>query len=270
MRQADLYRADLPGATLKNAIARGAVFYQARMTDAVLKESDLRGASFYEADLSGAIFDGAILEGATFAGARNVPGHLRPYIGKKKDKDDCWVGPTRVPESPSATPGASVVYLSKPGCLDAHQEKIVALVRGWLESSGLATVTLERDDYPATSALSELRRRISGCAGAIVFGFAELTISDGLWRSGTSEEAKASGRALPTPWSQIEAGMAAMKTLPLLLIAEPEVAGGVFDRSWTEHNLFRLAIPPSRLSTEFKNWLVAVNARAARFPPEGS
>lgn len=261
MSGADFYRADLSGASLKNAVARGAVFYQARMSDTGLRDADLTEASFFEADLLGANFDGAKLRGATFERTRNIPPELLPHIVKGE-----WQGPEifRPPTLASGTASPSIIYLSKPGCLDARQEKIVALVRGWLNSNGMATTALEREDYPRTSALAELRRRMAGCAGAIAFGFAELKIVDGLWRSGTADEAKFDGRALPTSWTQIEAGMAAMINLPVMLVSDPEVTSGVFEPELTDHKVFRLKTPPDALSREMKNWLIAVNERAAR------
>ena len=258
LSEADFYRADLTGASLKGTKASGAKFYQARMTDAVLRKADLSGANFFEADLLGANFDGTKLTAATFERARNIPAALLPHI-----KDGQWVGPdVFTAGAGGARAAAPVVYVSKPGCLDAHQEKMVALISGWLEANSLAASTLERFDYPLTSALSEVRRRMSGCAGAVVFGFAELRISDGLWRAGTAEESTVSGKALSTPWNQIEAGMAAMMNLPLLLVAEPDVNNGVFDPSLIEHNVFRVRMPPDRLSPDLKSWLVAVGERA--------
>jgi hypothetical protein len=230
------------------------------MTDAVLRSADLRDANFFEADLCGVNFDGTKLSGATFEGARNVPEELRAHI-----KEGRWCGPEtfNVPHRDKRSEPLAV-YVSKPGVLDAHQEKIANIVFGWLEVGGVRAVVLERGDYPTTGALGEIRRRMSGCAGAVVLGFGELSIAEALWRSGTSDEADFRGEVLPTPWCNIEAGMAAMISLPLLLIAEAEVNKGVFDPSLVEHNVFRVAMPPDRQSPSFANWLVAVRERAAQ------
>jgi uncharacterized protein YjbI with pentapeptide repeats len=67
---ADFFEADLVGASLKDAVARNAVFYRATMRETVLKGADLRGASFAEADLRGARFEDAKLDGADFTGAQ--------------------------------------------------------------------------------------------------------------------------------------------------------------------------------------------------------
>jgi hypothetical protein len=255
---ADFYRADLSGASLKGAMAIGAVFYQARMTDAVLRNADLSDANFFEADLRGVNFDGAKLSRATFEGARNIPEELQAHI-----KEGRWCGPeTFSVQHRDKRSEPLAVYVSKPGCLDAHQEKIANTVLGWLEGSGVRAVVLERHDYPTVGAIGEIRRRMSGCAGAVVLGFGELNIAEASWRSGTSDEAELRGEALSTPWCHIEAGMAAMISLPLLLLAEAEVNKGVFDPSLVEHNVFRVTMPPDRQSASLANWLAAVRGRA--------
>jgi hypothetical protein len=254
---ADFYRADLSGASLKGAKACHAVFYQARMTSAVLRDADLRGANFFEADLCGVNFDGARLANATFERTRNIPPELKPHLYSNR-----WDGPQKFEYSRGGDRvDPPVIYVSKPGCLDEHQGKVVGLVCSWLESSGMIPDALERSDYPTTGALGEVRRRMSGCRGAVVFGFGELKISDGLWRSGTADEAKVSGQAFSTPWCQIEAGMAVMFNIPLLLVVDADLTKGVFDSSLVEHNVFRLPMPPDRLSPALANWLVAVGER---------
>jgi hypothetical protein len=205
-------------------------------------------------------FDGTKLSGANFEGARNVPKELQGHI-----KDGRWCGPDTfsVPHRTKRSEPLAV-YVSKPGCLDGHQEKIANTVLSWLEVSGVRAVILERGDYPTTGALGEIRRRMSGCAGAVVLGFGELIIAEALWRAGTSDEADFRGEVLPTPWCHIEAGMAAMISLPLLLIAEAEVNKGVFDPSLVEHNVFRIVMPSDRQSPSFASWVVAVRERAAQ------
>jgi hypothetical protein len=71
----------------------------------------------------------------------------------------------------------------------------------------------------------------------VVFGFGELNVADGQWRPRTADEAKVGGQAYPTAWCQIEAGMAVMFNLPLLLVAEPKLNSGVFKSSLVEHDV---------------------------------
>ena len=73
LSMADLFHANLTGASLRRAIARNAVFYTATARQTVFEEAHLEGADFREADLEGARFAGAWIEGARFKGAQNVP-----------------------------------------------------------------------------------------------------------------------------------------------------------------------------------------------------
>ncbi len=74
--RADFFEADLSGASLKNAVAREAVFFKATMRGTVFKGAELEGSDFREADLEGARFEGANLAGARFDGAKNLPENL--------------------------------------------------------------------------------------------------------------------------------------------------------------------------------------------------
>lgn len=70
---ADLFHADLSGASLRGVIARNTVFYTAVAKGTVFEEAHLEGADFRQADLEGARFAGAWIEGARFKGAQHVP-----------------------------------------------------------------------------------------------------------------------------------------------------------------------------------------------------
>lgn len=265
--RADFYRADLSNASLKGANADEAVFYQCRMKNTVLRRASLRNANFFEADLQGAAFDGAVLAGATFQGARNVP----PPLAARLDHDG------RYPDvEPFTAPGSSTsalqpkVFLSRPGCLDRAHAMSIDGIRGWLEAEGIDAVSLMRSDYPAAGALGEVQRLMHGCAGVVVFGFGDLEVREGRWRQGTPDARVLTGRLFGTAWSQLEAGMAAMHNLPLLVVAEPALADGIFDQAVSEHHLYRLAPDGDRDSPAFADWCAAVrnNARAAVDRPE--
>lgn len=261
LSHADFYRADLSGASLKGAMARGAVFYQARLRDTVLRGADLRDANFYEADLGGANFDGAILTGASFNGARNILSALT----EKLDGDGRYphVEPFRTP--PRAGPVAMLrVFVSKPGLLRTDQQQVLAALCRRLTAEGLQPELLERSDYPKFSAFAEVQRRMESCAGAVLLGFRELEVSEGRWRAGTAEERRLYGVHLTTPWSHAEAGLAIARRLPLLVVAEPGVSGGVFDLAGTEHGIWRLPAAWNDSAAAFTEWCTAVRERAAK------
>lgn len=219
LERADFYRADLSGSSLKRARAAHAVFYQARLRGTVLRDADLRGANFFEADVTGANFAGARLEGASFAGSRGVPAELEPLLNAQR----VYTASEPAPGPAQASPDPPTVFLSLPSNRTAAQEAVCERVASLLEREGLGTERLPREEYPACDALGEVRRRISGCAGAVVFGL----------RPGADEGASPG----LTPWTHVEAGMAHAFDLPLLMVREPGVAAGAFDDSVDGHRV---------------------------------
>ena len=223
---ADFYRADLSHGSLKRALARDAVFYEARLIGTVFTEADLRGANFFRADLSRSRFTGARLAGANFAGGRDVPSEVAAHL----DSSGVFVGPDQPLPSPAPTPASRPhVFVSRPSVLTASQEAMWRLVEDTLKRSGAEIVTLARSDYPPVGVLADVRRAMADCNGMVVLGVRQLVILAGSWRPGTPEERPADGRALSTPWNQVEAGVAAALGLPVFVAREPGVVGGVFD-----------------------------------------
>ena len=263
LRDADFYRADLSGASLKGAKAKGAVFYEARLHNTVLSRTDLRDANFFEADLTGAKFNGAVLARANFEQARNVP----PGLAKRLDEKGVYPDEPQPFEAASAPQEVALlrVFLSKPGVLDNQQRQFVDSIGSMLEEQNMVCEALERSEYPKFGTLAEVRRLMSGCAGVVVFGFHQLKVLDGVWRSGTAEETKVTEMQLPTPWNQIEGGMAAMYGLPVLLACQSEVVSGIFDLDDSDR-IFRVELPADESSHTFRdcfaNWCAAVRDQA--------
>lgn len=259
---ADFYRADLSNASLKGAKAHGAVFYQARMHNTVLTNADLSNANLFEADLDGARFDGVRIGGANFKGARNVP----PLIASKLDESGVYRDkePLQLPRRTSETRQIRV-FISKPGFLNYPQQQHVSSLQARLEAEGMIPQTVERP-YPQFGAIGEIHRMMSDCAGAVIFGFKQLEIREGLWRPSTPEEKQVKDQSLPTPWNQFEAGMAAILALPMFIVCQRGVDGGIFDLAAGEHQIYRVFTDedwnaPTCLSS-FRDWCWAVRERS--------
>jgi uncharacterized protein YjbI with pentapeptide repeats len=102
---ADLYGANLDGASLRKVKAKKAVFFHcslkgtvfegAVLTGADFRDADLAGAKFGGADLAGAEFGGAAIEGAKFKGAKNIPAEV---VSCLNDEQVARAG-ARVPEA---------------------------------------------------------------------------------------------------------------------------------------------------------------------------
>jgi hypothetical protein len=106
---------------------------------------------------------------------------------------------------------------------------------------------LPRNDYPPSAALSEIYRRLRGCAGAVVFGM----------RPADSASDKSSPGV--TPWTHVEAGMAYGCNLPLLIVREPGVDAGAFDDAVAGHRTYVLDLPDrwedDAVLTAIRPWL---------------
>jgi hypothetical protein len=280
---ADFYRADLSGASLKEAQADAAVFYQARLNGTVLKGARLRNANFYEADLQGAVFDGADLRGATFAGARHVPAAVARHLDDAQTYHvlprwwwrwlrwltwrhwrTWWTARNAVVAAKPSHDGGKAepprIFVSRPGGGEGSNGAQVAALCARLEGEGFAPVMLGRSDYPVAGALAEAKRLIAGCAGAVILGVPDIRVAVGAWRPGTPEEAALTDKAFPTPWSQVEAGMAVMAGLPVLIVGDDGIGGGVFDPATSEHGLVR--VRPDLASPHLADWSAAVRERA--------
>ena len=223
LAKADFYRADLSGGSLKGARASGAVFYQARLRGTVLRDADLRGANFFEADLTGANFSGARLEGASFADARGIP----PELESSLDAERRYTAAEPPPAPARARPSSQAVFLSLPASRTPAEEAICERIQTLLRREGLTVERLSREDYPPSDAMSEIYRRMSGCAGAVVFGLGS-----------TSTEPSPGA----TPWTHLEAGMAYGCNLPLLMVRVPGVSSGAFDDAVAGHRTFMLDV----------------------------
>lgn len=262
LNRADFYRADLSGASLKGASATNTVFYQARLHNTVFKNADLSNSNFFEADLLGANFMGARLDGASFLGARNIP----RILSERLESDGRYVGQEAfmVPNSLGG-PRTLTVFLSRPGTLNSQQRDLVAQLLNLLEKEGLEAVTVEREEYPSFGAVAEVRRVMSGCVGAVILGFRQLEVQQGIWRVGTEEAHDVRGIALATAWNHFEAGMAAMAGLPTLFFVEKGVKGGLLESRDIDDFVtdIDLAKPDySHLQSSVSTWCRAVRERS--------
>jgi hypothetical protein len=270
--RADFYRADLSGASLKSAIAAGAAFYEARLCHTTLNNADLRGANFFGAELIGANFDGARLHGARFEGARHVP----PEISERLGNDGVFTSdePVRSQGGGIRQPAAARVFISAPSWRTGQDEAAVRELIAILAEHGLATEILPRSEYQPFGQLSEVRRRIAGCHGAIIFGLGQLRIetAHSLPISGGSQALK--DVDLPTPWNQIEAGLAFALDLPLLIVSPSTCDQGVFSREISEAEVHHVEVSAERplqsTASALTGFVASVRARIAQTDKAGA
>ena len=254
LAKADFYRADLSKASFKGAILNGAQFYQARLMGTVFKDADLQNSNFYEADILDANFSGAKLLGANFMNARNIPNEILIHLDSN--------GIYHLEELNEYKEKAKIkVFISKPNSLNLEQQirynNLLQIIKERVDIE-----TFERDEYQPFGVLSNIRNRIKGCSGLIIIGFEQLKVEEGDFRFSTNEYKKIHNISLATPWNHIEAGMAAMIGLPILVLADEGVNDGIFENKLDDailfYSSFSKKLDHKKLREDINKWYNAI------------
>jgi hypothetical protein len=136
-----------------------------------------------------------------------------------------------------------------------------------LAAEGITPRMLDRPDYPRFGVIGEVQRLIGDCVGGVVFGYSQLTVREGVWRGGTPEEKQIRDVGLSTPWNNVEAGMAVIQGLPLLILSQKGVDGGIFDVADGDQ-LYHAGVDEDwrapRFQNSFTTWCADVHERSRR------
>lgn len=125
---------------------------------------------------------------------------------------------------------------------------------------------LGRTDYPNQAPLAAVRDLMARCDGVIVLGLRQLHVIDGVMKPRTAEQKQLRDTFSPTPWNQLEAGVAFAMRLPLMLIREAGVEGGVFDAGNTDRFVHQAEMTAAWLTKAqflqpFSEWLGELSQR---------
>ena len=121
------------------------------------------------------------------------------------------------------------VFVSCPTLLTEKQKKYNAKINKLLVENGLERRALGRSDYPLENPLKEVFALAKHCAGGIILGFEQIFAENVTIKRNTTDEKIASSISFPTPWNNLEAGILYSLNLPLLIIKEKTIEGGIFD-----------------------------------------
>ena len=265
----DFYMADLSRGLIENVIGK-AIFYQSVLFSASIKKSNLSDADFYGADLTRAhfkdvnlenakfqrtiltdvVFDNVKLQNADFTDAINIPTEIDREIKKAKaekekadkakaDKENADKYPLNIPVYTGNKTKELTIFMSMPSVARPDRIAIINSYRDFLYNKGYDVIYYQRDDYPMFGQMSRIRREISGSSGIIVFGFEQIKINNGIYRSHTNNEEYLKDVCLSTPWNELEVGMAVAKGIPILLVNDPSIKRGIFDDNLRECFVFK-------------------------------
>ena len=149
------------------------------------------------------------------------------------------------------------VFVSCPTILNEDQEKYNQMIDSLLDEFELERRALGRSDYALETPLKEIRNLASHCAGGIILGFEQAYIEKGIKKRGTKDEKELKG-SIPTEWNNLEAGILYAMDLPLLIIKEKEISGGIFDYGSSEYFIHSFD-SDVEIKQVFKRWVEKVH-----------
>ena len=144
------------------------------------------------------------------------------------------------------------IFISRPTKISAKYESSYSKFEMFLKEKGIKSRRLGSSDYSRKASLIAVMDIIEDCKGAIILGYPQFEFHN------TSKKADSvlneSSMLFPTPWNQIEAVLSYKKEIPVLVIAQNGIDGGIFDngitgefvlktdlsnKNWYNENVFR-------------------------------
>ena len=129
------------------------------------------------------------------------------------------------------------IFVSKPTkMMNDIQAKFSDKFQSVLKSRRLRLRSLGTTDYSNKAPLFGVLKILKQCKGIIILGMRQTCVINSISRDGASM----GEFYLPTAWNNLEAGIAFTLKLPMLIICENGISGGVFDKGVTDltiHNI---------------------------------
>lgn len=230
LNDTDLFLSDLSYALIEHVDGK-AIFYRSILFCAQIKNCDFTGATFRETDLTNICFKNVILKDADFTDAVNIPEDIEKELVLQDGKR---IYPHENAVSAKHFSLDKTLFFSMPSVMNKENELLTKDYKSYLEGLGYKVIYYIKDDYPSFGQLNKIREKILSASAMVVFGFKQTNIHDATYRPQTTNEAKWSDIWLATPWNEIEVGMGLMKGMPILLVKDPKIDMGIFDKNLSE------------------------------------
>lgn len=230
LNNTDLFLSDLSYALIEHVKGK-AIFYRSILFCTQIKNSDFTSATFREADLTNVSFKNVILKDADFTEAINIPETIKKEL---IDIEGKRIYPHSQAVSAKHLSLNKSVFFSMPSVMSKEDELLTKDYKNYLEGLGYKVIYYIKDDYPCFGQLNRIREKILASSAMVVFGFKQTNIHEATFRPQTTNEEKWNDKWLATPWNEIEVGMGLMKGMPILLIKDPKIDMGIFDKNLSE------------------------------------
>jgi len=177
-----------------------------------------------------------------------------------------------MPDSGDEITSAQIpVFASIPSKLDAKQCASRRYIYTELKKLDLYPRTVGGSDKGVYNPLHEVRTLARHCAGGIILGYEQISAKR------VSKKVREDGQVIqivrnesyvaPTPWNQLETGLLFGLGLPLLVLKEAGIAGGIFDEGASDVLIQSMPMPGPHWTEErrtFEATLLRWQARVRR------
>lgn len=132
------------------------------------------------------------------------------------------------------------VFVSRPTTLTTAQERFCEALDRTFKANGLEAHTVGTQDFTSNLPLTKVLEVMKSCDGACILGLVQVKAAEVVLKPGTKARRTESRAVFATPWNQLEAGMALIRDLPLFVICEARISGGIFDEGVANAYIHRL------------------------------
>jgi hypothetical protein len=134
------------------------------------------------------------------------------------------------------------VFISSPSVLNEQQSTFRKMLKIILKNKKMIVRDLTPEEYPSERPIVRVKKTIQVCNGVIILGMQQMIVKDCIVKPGTQNENRRHDILLPTPWNHIEAAISVTLGLPILIISERGIEGGVFDPEITEESVHQVEL----------------------------
>ena len=166
----------------------------------------------------------------------------------------------------------SRVFLSRPTWIPPGLRPGLDGFVNYLVSQDLDPRTLGSTDYPSQNPLDAVIALLGTCHGAVVLGIPQIEVERGTVNDSPVEN----GLRLPTEWNHIEAALAHVARMPILVIRDQGIDRGVFARGVLPNFVYEVNLRDpgwplrSNVSGAVQSWKrMILDRRVARPASEG-
>jgi hypothetical protein len=138
------------------------------------------------------------------------------------------------------------VFLSRPTAVTRAQKLFLAALDKAFAARRLQIHTVGTQDFTNKAPLLKILEVMAKCDGACILGLVQAKAERVEVKPDTEDARTVEDAVFPTPWNQLEAGMAMARGLPLFVICERGVGGGIFDDGAGDVYVHRLRVGLSR------------------------